>query len=97
MWKVSNYGVFSGPYFSAFGLNTEIYGVFEKTSYLDTFHAVYRIARISHDIKEWSGREVWHSPNGNSKKLRCFCIAKVRLGKQNNSFNTDDSTIINSI
>ena len=26
-WKVSKYGVISGPYFPAFGLNTEIYGV----------------------------------------------------------------------
>ena len=26
-WKVSKFGVFSGPYFPAFGLNTEIYGV----------------------------------------------------------------------
>ena len=26
-WKVSEYGVFSSPYFSVFGLNTEIYGV----------------------------------------------------------------------
>ena len=26
-WKVSNYGVFSGPYFPAFGLNTERYEV----------------------------------------------------------------------
>ena len=26
-WKVSKYGVFSGPYFPAFGLNTEICGV----------------------------------------------------------------------
>ena len=24
-WKISKYGVFSGPYFSAFGLNTERY------------------------------------------------------------------------
>ena len=24
-WKVSKYGVFSGPYFPAFGLNTERY------------------------------------------------------------------------
>ena len=31
-WKVSKYGVFSGPYFPVFGP--------EKTSYLDTFHAV---------------------------------------------------------
>ena len=26
-WKVSKYGVFSGLYFLAFGLNTEIYGI----------------------------------------------------------------------
>ena len=26
-WKVSKYGVFSGPYFPVVGLNTEIYGV----------------------------------------------------------------------
>ena len=28
-WKVSKCGVFSGPYFPVFGLNTEIYGVEE--------------------------------------------------------------------
>ena len=33
-WKVSKYGVFSGPYFPAFGQ--------EKTPYIDTFHAVHR-------------------------------------------------------
>ena len=46
---MSKYGVFSGPYFPVFGLNTEIYGVNgpnvgkygpEKTPYLDTFHTV---------------------------------------------------------
>ena len=26
-WKVFKYGVFSGSYFSAFGMNTEIYAV----------------------------------------------------------------------
>ena len=48
-WKVSKYGVISGPYFPAFGLNTERYEVFNRnagkhgpeiTPYLDTFHAV---------------------------------------------------------
>ena len=52
-WKVSKYGIISGPYFPVFGLNTEIYeantSVFspnagkygpEITPYLDTFHAV---------------------------------------------------------
>ena len=38
-WKVSKYGVFSAPYFPAFGLNTGKYGP-EKTPYLDTFHTV---------------------------------------------------------
>ena len=55
-WKVSKYGVFSGPYFPTFGLNTERYwdtpylSVFrpnvgkhgpDKTPYLNTFHAVH--------------------------------------------------------
>ena len=38
-WKVSKYGAFSGPHFPAFSPNTGKYGQ-EKTSYLDTFHAV---------------------------------------------------------
>ena len=60
-WKVSKYGIFSGPYFPAFRLNTEIYevnSVFspntgkyipEKTPYLNTFHAVmvYQISLVS--------------------------------------------------
>ena len=37
-WKVSKYGVISGPYFPVFGLNKERYGV---TQYLDNFHAVF--------------------------------------------------------
>ena len=52
-WKVSKYGVFSGPYFPAFRLNTKRYVVSlriqsecgkygpEKTPRLDTFHAVF--------------------------------------------------------
>ena len=38
-WKVSKYGVISGPYFPVFGLNTGRYGP-EIAPYLDTFHAV---------------------------------------------------------
>ena len=52
MRKVSKYGVFSGPYFHAFGLNTERYGVtiriqseyekirIRKNSVSGYFHAV---------------------------------------------------------
>ena len=46
-WKVSKYGVISGPYFPVFVLNTNLfsrntgkYGP-EITPYLDTFHAVW--------------------------------------------------------
>ena len=39
VWNVSKYGVFSSPYFPAFGLNAGKYGP-EKTPQLDTFHAV---------------------------------------------------------
>ena len=38
-WKVSKYGVISGPYFPVFSPNTGKYGP-ETTPYLDTFHAV---------------------------------------------------------
>ena len=48
------YGVFSGPYFPAFGLNTGKYGP-EKTPYLDTFHTVVypRIQKTSNRGKQW--------------------------------------------
>ena len=38
-WKVSKYGVISGPYFPVLSSNTGKYGP-EITPYLDTFHAV---------------------------------------------------------
>ena len=53
---MSKYGVFSGPYFSVFGQNTEIYSPFspntgkykpEKTPYLDTFDVVSCCPNIS--------------------------------------------------
>ena len=56
MMQVSKYGVFSGPYFPVFELNTEIYRVNHRiqsklpentdqkeTPHLDTFHAVYML------------------------------------------------------
>ena len=52
-WKVSKYEVISGPYFPVFGLNTQIYSVFNSTTekygpeitpHLDTFHAVSKQA-----------------------------------------------------
>ena len=70
MWKVSKYGVFYGPYFPVFELNTENYGLnhlieseFEKngprkTSYLDGFPSV--------------GINLWHSTGTNS---HCYGIS----------------------
>ena len=51
VWKISKYGVFSGPHFPAFRLNTERYVARmrentdqKKTTYLDTFHTVKHIS-----------------------------------------------------
>ena len=52
-WKVSKYGIFSGPYFPVFELNTEKYGP-EKTPCLDTFHAVYSKTRHNKYSEHWS-------------------------------------------
>ena len=59
-WKVSKYGVFSGPHFLVFGLNTEIYGVNlfrtqkntdqKKLPYLDNFHAVQQMAKVNYIV-----------------------------------------------
>ena len=38
-WKLSKYGIFSGPYFPVFIPNTRKYGP-EQTPCLDTFHPV---------------------------------------------------------
>ena len=43
--KVSEYRVFSGPYFPVFNLNIGKHGP-EKTPYLDTFHAVINILLV---------------------------------------------------
>ena len=47
---MSKYGVSSGPYFPVFSPNTEKYGP-EKTSYLDTFHAVLSMAAMKSVLK----------------------------------------------
>ena len=48
---MSNYGVFSGPHFSVFSSTTGKYGP-EKTSYLDTFHAVDHLYENNEDNGE---------------------------------------------
>ena len=66
VWKVSKYGVFSGPYFPAFGMNTEKYGVSlciqskcrkirtRKTPNTDIFQAVELVwPKEQHHLKSW--------------------------------------------
>ena len=58
--EVSKYGVFSGPYFPVFGLNTEIYFVFTLCPYLDTFHAVVIFQNISSCVwSRWTYFEIY--------------------------------------
>ena len=68
--EVSKCGVFSGPYFPVFGLNTEIYGINvhiqsdtgkygpEKNLYLDTFHTVWNIMYVS-VLEGWCDSIAW--------------------------------------
>ena len=48
-WEVSKYGIFSGPYFPVFGMNTRKYGP-QKTPYLNTFQSAkdYKFGRKLH-------------------------------------------------
>ena len=61
-WKVSKYGVFSGPYFPVFGLNTEKYGP-ERTPYFHTFHVI-KNCHTNHiffralDYERWKVKQV---------------------------------------
>ena len=45
VWNVSKYGVFSSPYFHAFGLNAGKYGS-EKTPHLDNYYAVVKLKTL---------------------------------------------------
>ena len=45
-WKLSKYGVISGPHFPVFSPNTRKHGP-EITPYLDTFHAVEVVLTVT--------------------------------------------------
>ena len=58
-WKVSKYGVISGPYFPVFRLNTGKYGP-EVTSYLGTFNAViicHTFESVQHFVQHVVGEQ----------------------------------------
>ena len=65
-WKVPKYGVFSGPFFPAFGLNTERYGVslriqsecgeiwIRKAPNTNTFYVVFMVesqSMLPHELR----------------------------------------------
>ena len=54
-WKMSKYGVISGPYFPVFIPNIRKYGP-EITPYLDTFYAVWVFSNSKIDV-EWCFQE----------------------------------------
>ena len=94
-WKMSKYGVISGPYFPVFGLNTEIYGVIsvfnlntrkygpEITPYLDTFHAVHYSKLIASKLRQW--------PSSFSRVSLCYIyfdvVIRQRLKKSLSDLN----------
>ena len=69
-WKVSKYGVFSGPYFSVLGLNTGKYGP-EKTPYLDTFHAVLGSKHVSqsNQLFELTSKPFYKGPTLSTQQI----------------------------
>ena len=73
-WKVSKYGVISGPYFSVFGMNTEIYSVRTRNNSLDTFHAV-RLCYSSYETK--SNNQITISYNQSIFELKMRSLNSV--------------------
>ena len=80
---MSKYGVFSGPYFPAIGLNTERYEVFSanagkygpvKTPYFETFYAVSCII-----IYSFACQFSLHSWNYNANTFHTAIIRSSRL------------------
>ena len=63
-WKMSKYGVISGPYFPVFNPNTGKYRP-EITPYLDTFHVVFSTLK--------------HRNNGDVWKLLCYKSVQWKL------------------
>ena len=66
VWKISKYGVSSGPYFAVFSSNTEKYRP-EKTLYLDTFHLVMAWNELDCG---WFFENFWNRPISQEVKDR---------------------------
>ena len=73
VWKVSKYGVISGPHFPIFGLNTEIY----KTTYVKSHAKIKQYSKIT-----YLGSEFEENLSGEAMALKVI----IRLMACINSF-----------
>ena len=71
---MSKCGVFSGPYFRIFGLNTRKCGP-EKTPYTDTFHPVVMIESVIEKIAEGSIKTSSFMIHANKHLPQRFCVS----------------------
>ena len=85
-WKVSEYGYFSGLYFSALSPNTGKYQL-EKIPYLDTFHVVIAGKKILKNCKIWKTRKMFaigHStPWDNLDLFHCSQCIQMKYSNMN--------------
>ena len=77
-WKVFKYGVISGPYFPAFGLNTGKYGP-EITPYLDTFHAVNLYPSLDLLVFRQHQKDAWNLFKVSDKDTRIILLVSTML------------------
>ena len=72
-WKISKYGVISGPYFPAFSLKIGKYEP-EITSYLDTFHAVMLFSTVKNSVRKTA--DINYELDQLNLLFECLCIAQ---------------------
>ena len=73
-------GVFSGPYFPLFGLNTGKCGP-EETPYMDTFHPMVMIESVIEKIVEGSIKSSSFMINVNKHLPQRFCVSTKHVNK----------------
>ena len=72
-WKISKYGVISGPYFPVFSLKIGKYKP-EITSYLDTFHAVMLFSTVKNSVRKTA--DINYELDQLNLLFECLCIAQ---------------------
>ena len=66
-WKVSKYGVFSGPYFPVFGLNTEIYSVWGSKK--DKMIEILQLRDKFQTVMVQCSRFIWITNSSNHRRV----------------------------